>query len=39
MNVALADGSVRSVSAGISAATWAIVCNPRDGLVVGSDWD
>jgi prepilin-type N-terminal cleavage/methylation domain-containing protein/prepilin-type processing-associated H-X9-DG protein len=39
MNAALADGSVRTVSAGISASTWAIVCNPRDGLIAGTDWE
>ena len=38
MNVALADGSVRFVSQGISASTWALACDPRDGLVLGSDW-
>lgn len=38
MNVCLGDGSVRFVSASVSAATWANVCNPADGLVVGNDW-
>ena len=38
MNVALGDGSVRFVSAGISAATWASACDPQDGRVLGSDW-
>ena len=38
INVCLGDGSVRFVSAGVSAATWAIVCHPTDGLVAGSDW-
>ena len=38
INVCLGDGSVRFASAGVSAATWANVCNPADGLVVGSDW-
>jgi prepilin-type N-terminal cleavage/methylation domain-containing protein/prepilin-type processing-associated H-X9-DG protein len=39
MNTALADGSVRTISADISASTWAIVCNPKDGLTPGSDWN
>ncbi|HZY85357.1 MAG TPA: DUF1559 domain-containing protein [Gemmataceae bacterium] len=38
MNVGLGDGSVRFVSQGVSAATWAAVCDPRDGAVPGSDW-
>jgi prepilin-type N-terminal cleavage/methylation domain-containing protein len=38
MNVGLGDGSVRFVSQGVSAATWAIVCDPRDGNTPGSDW-
>jgi prepilin-type N-terminal cleavage/methylation domain-containing protein len=38
MNVALADGSVRSVGRGISPATWANVLQPRDGNTVGADW-
>ena len=38
MNVGLGDGSVRFVSQGVSAATWAIACDPRDGNVPGADW-
>jgi prepilin-type N-terminal cleavage/methylation domain-containing protein len=38
MNAGLADGSVRGVSATISASTWVIVCNPNDGLLPGGDW-
>ena len=38
INVCLGDGSVRFVSAGISPATWANICNPADGLVVPSDF-
>jgi prepilin-type N-terminal cleavage/methylation domain-containing protein len=34
----LGDGSVRSVSAGVTAPTWTAVCDPRDGNVLGSDW-
>ena len=35
MNVGLGDGSVRTVSRGISASTWARVCDPRDGETKG----
>jgi prepilin-type N-terminal cleavage/methylation domain-containing protein/prepilin-type processing-associated H-X9-DG protein len=38
MNVCLADGSVRFVSAAVSATTWANACDPRDGNTLGSDW-
>lgn len=38
MNVLLGDGSVRGVNVSISAATWASVCDPRDGVTPGSDW-
>jgi prepilin-type N-terminal cleavage/methylation domain-containing protein/prepilin-type processing-associated H-X9-DG protein len=38
MNVGLADGSVRSVSANIAATTWRVACVPNDGLVLPSDW-
>jgi hypothetical protein len=38
MNVALGDGSVRFVSAAISATTWVYACDPRDGQVLGGDW-
>ncbi len=36
--VALADGSARSVSAGISGLTWRNALLPSDGQVLGSDW-
>jgi prepilin-type N-terminal cleavage/methylation domain-containing protein len=39
MNAALADGSVRTISSTISAATWKIVCSPNDGLLPGNDWN
>jgi prepilin-type N-terminal cleavage/methylation domain-containing protein len=39
MNAALADGSVRTISASIGASTWQIVCNPADGLVIPTDWN
>jgi prepilin-type N-terminal cleavage/methylation domain-containing protein len=38
MNVGLADGSVRTVSSGISQPTWDSALLPRDGQVLGSDW-
>ncbi len=37
MNVALADGSVRSVSPTISAATWAATLTPDGGEVIPDD--
>jgi prepilin-type N-terminal cleavage/methylation domain-containing protein len=38
MHVALADGSVRSVSPGISQSTWNYAMLPGDGNILGSDW-
>jgi prepilin-type N-terminal cleavage/methylation domain-containing protein len=38
IGVCLGDGSVRFLSAGISPATWAAVCDPREGNVPGSNW-
>ena len=38
INVGLGDGSVRFVNGSISAATWALVTDPRDGQTPGSDW-
>jgi prepilin-type N-terminal cleavage/methylation domain-containing protein len=38
MNVALMDGSVRKVSAGMSQATWTKALNPADGAPLGGDW-
>jgi prepilin-type N-terminal cleavage/methylation domain-containing protein/prepilin-type processing-associated H-X9-DG protein len=38
MNVALADGSVRQVSAGVSQRTWTYALLPQDGLPLGPDW-
>jgi prepilin-type N-terminal cleavage/methylation domain-containing protein len=38
MSVALVDGSVRSVSPGISDITWANACHPSDGQPLGADW-
>jgi prepilin-type N-terminal cleavage/methylation domain-containing protein/prepilin-type processing-associated H-X9-DG protein len=37
INVCLADGSVRFVRVEITPDTWAQLCDPRDGSVLGSD--
>ncbi len=39
MIAGLADGSVRAVQANISANTWQLVCDPKDGAVIPSDWN
>jgi prepilin-type N-terminal cleavage/methylation domain-containing protein len=38
MNAGLGDGSVRTVSSGVSATTWLRACGPQDGEVISSDW-
>jgi prepilin-type N-terminal cleavage/methylation domain-containing protein len=38
MTVALADGSVRSLSQGVSGANWWAACTPGGGEILGSDW-
>jgi prepilin-type N-terminal cleavage/methylation domain-containing protein len=38
LQVSLCDGSVRTVSAGISSTTWYLACHPSDGVPLGSDW-
>ncbi len=38
MNVALADGSVRFLTQGISPSTWWAACTPSGGDLLGSDW-
>ena len=38
MQVGLGDGSVRTVSQGISKASWLAVCIPTTNAVPGSDW-
>jgi len=38
MNVAMADGSVRSLSPTISALTWYQACTPNGGEILGDDW-
>jgi prepilin-type N-terminal cleavage/methylation domain-containing protein len=39
IQVGLGDGSVRSVSAGISFTTWAAAITPAGGETLGPDWD
>jgi len=39
MNIGLCDGSVRSISSTLSATTWQIICNPKDSLNPGNDWN
>ena len=38
VNVLLADGSVKTLSSGVSQPTWQSAILPADGLVLGSDW-
>jgi type II secretory pathway pseudopilin PulG len=38
MLIGLCDGSVRSVSPRLSATTWANLCDPADGNVLGNDF-
>jgi prepilin-type N-terminal cleavage/methylation domain-containing protein len=38
INIALCDGSVRTVQSGISPSTWQIALYPRDGLPLPNDW-
>jgi prepilin-type N-terminal cleavage/methylation domain-containing protein len=38
MNIALMDGSVRNITAGISQQTWTYALNPSDGQLLGPDW-
>jgi prepilin-type N-terminal cleavage/methylation domain-containing protein/prepilin-type processing-associated H-X9-DG protein len=39
MNVLMGDGSVRSVSSGVSALTWAMAADPRDANPLPGDWN
>ncbi len=39
MIAGIGDGSVRTVSAGISTSTWYYACHPLDGNVLGADWN
>ena len=36
--VGMADGSIRSVSSGVSATTWWAACTRNGGDILGSDW-
>jgi hypothetical protein len=38
MVVGIGDGTVRTVSPGISLTTWLTACIPDNGQVLGSDW-
>ena len=38
MNVGLMDGSVRTVSAGLTQTTWSNALNPADVPPLGPDW-
>jgi len=38
MIVGVGDGSVKSITSGISQPTWANACNPSDNTPLGSDW-
>jgi len=38
LNIAMADGSVRSVGRGVSLETWRRAIQPNDGETLGSDW-
>jgi hypothetical protein len=38
IDVALADGSVRLVTARVSPQTWNAAMHPSDGQVLGNDW-
>jgi hypothetical protein len=39
MTAGLGDGSVRAISVSISALTFQRICDPRDGQVLGNDWE
>jgi prepilin-type N-terminal cleavage/methylation domain-containing protein len=39
MSVSMGDGSVRSLTSGISAQTWTWACYPFDGTPLPSDWN
>jgi len=38
MICAVGDGSARTVSSGVTSATWYAACVPTDGAPLGSDW-
>ena len=39
MNVAMADGSVCSLSTSMDEYNWALACNPQDKEILPTDWD
>lgn len=39
MQIAMADGSVRSIASSVSLLTYQRACNPSDGNPLGSDWN
>ena len=38
INAALCDGSVRTISSGVSGSTFYAACTPNNGDLLGSDW-
>jgi prepilin-type N-terminal cleavage/methylation domain-containing protein len=38
LNVAMADGSIKTVTAGVSSTTWSAAMQPNDGTALGPDW-
>ena len=38
INVCLGDASVRFLASSLSVPTWQAACDPRDGVVLGTDW-
>jgi prepilin-type N-terminal cleavage/methylation domain-containing protein len=36
--IAMGDGSVRTISTNVSPVTWAFVCTPKGGEILGNDW-
>jgi prepilin-type N-terminal cleavage/methylation domain-containing protein/prepilin-type processing-associated H-X9-DG protein len=39
MQIGLADGSVRNLARGVTLATYRAACDPKDGAVLGPDWN
>ena len=37
MNIAMVDGSVRTISSGVSQVVWTLALDPSDGRVLGLD--
>jgi hypothetical protein len=38
MNIAMMDGSVRTIARGLSQTTWTHSLDPADGQTLGPDW-